>query len=62
MFAGADVDLDEYFETYARDSIPVGRIGQPADVAAMAAWLATDDASFTTGAALNVTGGESVFF
>lgn len=62
MFAGRDVDLDAYFETYARDSIPVGRIGLPADIAAMAAWLATDDASFTTGAALNLTGGESVFF
>ena len=62
ILAGAEVDLDAYFETYARDSIPVGRIGTPADVAAMAAWLATDDASFTTGAALNVTGGESIFF
>jgi hypothetical protein len=29
---------------------------------AMAAWLATDDASFTTGVALNVTGGEAVYF
>ena len=61
ILAGEDVDLDAYFDTYAHESIPVGRIGTPADVAAMAAWLATDDASFTTGAALNVTGGESLF-
>jgi NAD(P)-dependent dehydrogenase (short-subunit alcohol dehydrogenase family) len=62
MFHGEDVDFDAYLEDYAKETIPVGRVGQPADVAAMAAWLATDDASFTTGAALNVTGGEAVYF
>jgi len=43
-------------------SIPLGRLGTPADVGKMVAWLASDSASFTTGAAMNVTGGESVFF
>jgi hypothetical protein len=29
---------------------------------AMAAWLASDDSTFTTGSALNLTGGEMTFF
>jgi len=36
---------------------PLGRLGQPADVAAMALFLASGDADYCTGQALNVTGG-----
>ena len=36
---------------------PLGRLGQPADVAAMALFLASSDADYCTGQALNVTGG-----
>lgn len=36
---------------------PVGRVGQPADVAAMIAYLASDEASFVTGAIFSVDGG-----
>ncbi len=36
---------------------PVGRMGTPEEVAAMALFLASDDASFVTGAALPVDGG-----
>ncbi len=43
-------------------SIPAGRLGTPEDIGAMVAWLASDDASFTTGAAINLTGGEMVSF
>jgi NAD(P)-dependent dehydrogenase (short-subunit alcohol dehydrogenase family) len=43
-------------------SLPVGRLGTPEDVGAMVAWIASDEAAFTTGAAFNLTGGESVFF
>jgi NAD(P)-dependent dehydrogenase (short-subunit alcohol dehydrogenase family) len=39
------------------DMHPIGRIGRPAEVAAAAAFLASDDASFITGAALAVDGG-----
>jgi hypothetical protein len=28
----------------------------------MAAWIASDEARYTTGAAFNLTGGEQVFF
>lgn len=36
---------------------PIGRIGQPEDVAEAALWLASDKASFITGVALAVDGG-----
>lgn len=37
--------------------IPVGRIGSPDDIAAAVSYLASDAASFVTGATLDVTGG-----
>jgi 3-oxoacyl-[acyl-carrier protein] reductase len=36
---------------------PIGRVGRPAEVAAVAAFLASDDASFVTGADVPVDGG-----
>ena len=36
---------------------PVGRLGTPREVAAAVAFLASEDASYVTGAALNVSGG-----
>jgi 3-oxoacyl-[acyl-carrier protein] reductase len=41
-------------------SIPVGRIGTPADIAAAVNFLLSDDASFITGQTLYVCGGLSV--
>jgi 3-oxoacyl-[acyl-carrier protein] reductase/sorbitol-6-phosphate 2-dehydrogenase len=43
-------------------SMPMGRLGTPRDAGAMVAFLASEDASFTTGATFNLTGGESVAF
>ena len=40
--------------------IPLQRIGQAADTAAMCAFLASDEASFITGQAINVSGGEEM--
>lgn len=36
---------------------PAGRFGQPSDIAAMAAWLASDQSAFTTGQCFTVDGG-----
>jgi len=38
--------------------VPLGRVGQPEDTASAVAFLASDDAAFITGEALNVSGGE----
>jgi acetoacetyl-CoA reductase len=38
--------------------IPVGRLGQPEDIARCAAFLASDDAGFVTGATFAVNGGQ----
>jgi 3-oxoacyl-[acyl-carrier protein] reductase len=42
------------------DAIPLGRMGQPADVAAAVAYLASAEASWVTGATLHVNGGMSM--
>jgi glucose 1-dehydrogenase len=40
-----------------RQQIPIGRLGEPADVAGVVAFLASDDASYVTGATVVVDGG-----
>jgi NAD(P)-dependent dehydrogenase (short-subunit alcohol dehydrogenase family) len=39
---------------------PIGRIGQPEEVARAILYFASDDAAWTTGAILAVDGGESI--
>ncbi|MGF6985239.1 NAD(P)-dependent dehydrogenase (short-subunit alcohol dehydrogenase family) [Paraburkholderia atlantica] len=41
--------------------IPLGRAGRPDEVASMVAWLATEDCSFSTGAAFDLTGGRATY-
>jgi NAD(P)-dependent dehydrogenase (short-subunit alcohol dehydrogenase family) len=45
-------------ETAEREkSIPIGRVSVPEDVARIAAFLASDEASYTTGESINLSGG-----
>lgn len=39
---------------------PVGRLGKPEEIAAMAVYLASDESAFTTGAEMRVDGGSSL--
>jgi 3-oxoacyl-[acyl-carrier protein] reductase/sorbitol-6-phosphate 2-dehydrogenase len=56
------VSFDEMIAAYGRDEIGLGRLGTPDEMGALCAFLASDDASFITGAAINLTGGEQYFF
>jgi acetoacetyl-CoA reductase len=38
--------------------IPVGRLGEPADIARAVLFLAADEASFITGSTLSINGGQ----
>lgn len=46
---------------YMVERIPLGRPGQPAEVAALICWLASDEASFTTGQCLDISGGRATY-
>jgi NAD(P)-dependent dehydrogenase (short-subunit alcohol dehydrogenase family) len=48
------------FDAWMRREIPLGRLEQPDDVAASIAWLCSDDASYVTGEAVNVSGGQTM--
>lgn len=42
---------------HVASAVPMARVGQPEEVAALAAWLCSDQASFITGATLPIDGG-----
>jgi 3-oxoacyl-[acyl-carrier protein] reductase len=58
--AGISADLGgaAFVSAYARDNIPLGRIGRDFEVAAVYAFLASEDASFVHGAEIVVDGGQ----
>jgi meso-butanediol dehydrogenase/(S,S)-butanediol dehydrogenase/diacetyl reductase len=51
--------VEAYLANMARKN-PLGRPGLGTDTAAAVAWLASDDACYVTGEAMNVSGGEEV--
>ncbi len=53
-------ELPEKLEARVVSGIPMGRRASPDDVAAAIAYLASDDAGFLTGVALDVDGGRSI--
>jgi NAD(P)-dependent dehydrogenase (short-subunit alcohol dehydrogenase family) len=50
--------LSEEMKGQIADAVPMKRIGQPEEVAELAAWLCSDLASFVTGAAIPIDGGQ----
>lgn len=50
-------EADREFRQEVAESTPLGRWGRPEDVAAAALWLASPEAGFITGQAVNINGG-----
>jgi 2-dehydro-3-deoxy-L-rhamnonate dehydrogenase (NAD+) len=46
---------------YMVERIPMGRIGEPDEVAALICWLASEECSFSTGASFDISGGRAVY-
>ncbi len=47
--------------SYMVAKIPMGRVGQPHEVAALVAWLASDECTFSTGAVFDISGGRATY-
>jgi NAD(P)-dependent dehydrogenase (short-subunit alcohol dehydrogenase family) len=52
------LNADEYYAKTAKE-IPLGRVGEPAEVANVIAFLVSDAASYVTGTSVNLDGGMS---
>ena len=46
---------------YMLSKVPMGRTGDIAEVAAMVAWMASEECSFTTGAVFDISGGRATY-
>ncbi|MDA0218760.1 MAG: SDR family NAD(P)-dependent oxidoreductase [Proteobacteria bacterium] len=46
---------------YMTAKIPMGRLGQPDEVAALVAWLSSEDCSFSTGGVYDISGGRATY-
>jgi 2-dehydro-3-deoxy-L-rhamnonate dehydrogenase (NAD+) len=46
---------------YMLAKIPMGRFVEPAEIAAMIAWLASEDCSFSTGSVFDLSGGRATY-
>lgn len=51
---------DEHI-AYMTSRIPMGRVGQPEEVAALVAFLCSDEVTFSTGAVFDISGGRATY-
>lgn len=61
VFSGVPAEHREQLRTALLSRVPMGRFVDVDEVASMAAWLASDDCSFSTGAVFDISGGRSVY-
>jgi NAD(P)-dependent dehydrogenase (short-subunit alcohol dehydrogenase family) len=54
-------DLSEEHVSYMTERIPMKRMGQPDEVAALIAFLASEECSFSTGAVFDLSGGRATY-
>jgi NAD(P)-dependent dehydrogenase (short-subunit alcohol dehydrogenase family) len=53
--------LTEEHISYMLSKIPLGRLGQPKEVAELVAWLSSEACSFSTGAVFDISGGRATY-
>jgi NAD(P)-dependent dehydrogenase (short-subunit alcohol dehydrogenase family) len=51
---------DEHI-AYMTSRMPLGRVGEPGEVAALICWLASEDMTFSTGACFDISGGRATY-
>jgi len=54
-------DMPEEMQKLWVSRVPMGRPGTPVEVAAMICWLASEECSFSTGAAFDLSGGRATY-
>lgn len=63
--AAVETDLIKQMDpntlAFVKAKIPMGRLGQPDEVAAMVSWLASAECSFSTGAVFDLSGGRATY-
>jgi len=57
MFA----QMTKEFIDFMLSKIPMGRFGSPQEIASLIAWLCSDEITFSTGAAFDISGGRSTY-
>lgn len=55
------LDAEEEAINYMTSKIPMGRLGTVEEVAAIACWIVSDEASFNTGAVFDLSGGRATY-
>ncbi|NVM88771.1 3-oxoacyl-[acyl-carrier protein] reductase [Variovorax sp. SG517] len=61
VFAAVPAEHREQLRIALLSRVPMARFVEVDEVAAMAAWLASDDCSFSTGAVFDISGGRSMY-
>jgi 3-oxoacyl-[acyl-carrier protein] reductase len=53
--------LQQHHIDYMVERVPLGRMGEAAEVAALICWLASEEMTFSTGACFDISGGRAVY-
>lgn len=53
--------LSEEHISYMTSRIPLGRMGEPSEVAALVCWLASEEMTFSTAACFDISGGRATY-